>query len=74
MITAAGRKPDFHADLEKRLIDEQFIAGERFSVADITVVVSIDLATAALSLAVPDCHIATRRWSAAIAGRPSFAA
>jgi glutathione S-transferase len=68
------RVADFYADLEARLAQEPFVAGERFSVADITAVVAVDFATRALSLPVPGAHPATQGWYAAIAARPSFAA
>jgi glutathione S-transferase len=75
-LVERGRKRvgDFYADLEARLAEESFIAGERFSVADITAIVAIDFATRALSLPVPDANAATQRWYSAIAARPSFAA
>ena len=68
------RVADFYADLEARLADEPFVAGERFSVADITAVVAIDFATKALSQPVPEGNSATERWYAIIAARPSFTA
>ncbi len=68
------RIADFYADLEVRLGGEPFVAGERFSAADITAVVAIDFATRALSLAVPETNVATQRWYAAVTARPSFAA
>ena len=68
------RIADFYADLEVRLGGEPFVAGERFSAADITAVVAIDFATRALSLAVPETNAATQRWYAAVTARPSFAA
>ncbi len=68
------RIADFYADLEVRLGAELFVAGERFSAADITAVVAIDFATRALSLAVPDTNSATHRWYATVTARPSFAA
>ncbi len=68
------RIADFYADLEVRLGGEPFVAGERFSAADITAVVSIDFATRALSLSVPEANAATHRWYAAVAARSSFAA
>ena len=68
------RVADFYADLELRLSGEPFVAGERFSAADITAVVAIDFATRALSLSAPEANAATQRWYAAIAARPSFAA
>jgi glutathione S-transferase len=47
------RVNDFYADLESRLADVPFGAGDRFSVADITAIVTADLATKALSLPIP---------------------
>ncbi len=64
----------FYADLEARLKEAAFVAGERFSVADITAVVAIDFATKALDLPIPEANAATSRWYASIAERPSFAA
>lgn len=68
------RIADFHADLETRLGEAPFVAGDRFSAADITAVVAIDFAAKALALPIPDGNSATRRWYDKIAGRPSFAA
>jgi hypothetical protein len=39
-----------------------FVAGDRFSVADITAVVTVDFATKALDQAIPDGNSTTRRW------------
>jgi glutathione S-transferase len=68
------RVRDFHADLEARLTGAPFVAGEAFSVADITALVTLDFAAKALAMPVPDEHLATRRWYDALAARPSFAA
>jgi glutathione S-transferase len=75
-IVARGRRrlADFYADFEARLADAPFVAGDRFSVADITAVVAIDFSTTALSLSIPEGHEASRRWYALVAGRPSMAA
>jgi glutathione S-transferase len=75
-IVARGRRrlADFYADFEARLADAPFVAGDRFSVADITAVVAIDFSTKALSLSIPEGHEASRRWYALVAGRPSMAA
>jgi glutathione S-transferase len=75
-LVERGRKriADFYADLEIRLAEMPFVAGDRFSVADITAVVAVDFATAALKLSVPDTSSATQRWYAAVAARPSFTA
>jgi glutathione S-transferase len=69
-----ARVADFHADLAARLGDVPFVAGDRFSVADITAIVAIDFATKALSLPIPEGHAASRRWYALVAARPSMAA
>lgn len=65
---------DFCADLEQRLAGNAFVAGERFSTADITALVTIDFATKALELSIPDGHAATRQWYDLIGARPSIAA
>jgi glutathione S-transferase len=68
------RIADFYADLEARLADVPFVAGDSFSAADITAVVTVDFAAKALSLPIPDGHAASRRWYALVAARPSMAA
>ncbi len=60
----------FYADLEARLSDAAFVGGDRFSVADITAVVTVDFATRALSLAIPEGNVATQRWYGIVAARP----
>jgi len=68
------RVADFHADLEARFAEAPFAAGDRFSVADITAIVAVDFAAKALDLPIPEAHVASRRWYASIAARPSMAA
>lgn len=68
------RIADFYADLELRLAGVPFVAGDRFSAADITALVTIDFATKALELAIPQDNAATRRWYETIATRPSASA
>ena len=68
------RVADFYADLDEHLAKNPFVAGERFSVADITAVVTIDFATKALSLPIPEERQAVRRWYGEVAARPSMAA
>lgn len=68
------RIANFYADLETRLSQSTHVAGDRFSVADITAVATIDFATKALDLPIPASHAATHRWYEAVASRPSFAA
>jgi glutathione S-transferase len=74
VVRGRQRIAHFYADLEARLGEAEFVAGDRFSVADITAVVAIDFATKALDLAIPETHAATRRWYDTMTARPSFAA
>lgn len=68
------RVVDFYADLEAQLGASRFVAGETFSIADITAVVAIDFATRALELGIPETSVNTQRWYAEIAARPSIKA
>jgi glutathione S-transferase len=68
------RVRDFYGDLEARLGEQPFVAGAALSAADITAFVTIDFATNALQLGIPEAHVATRRWYDALAGRDSFSA
>ncbi len=68
------RVRDFYADLEHRLATVPYVAGDAFSTADITAVVTVDFATKALSLPISGDQTATRRWYAAVSARPSFTA
>jgi glutathione S-transferase len=68
------RVANFYTDLEARLTDAAFVAGDRFSVADITAVVTVDFSAKALSLPIPENNVAAKRWYASVAARPSMAA
>ncbi|MCU0970114.1 MAG: glutathione S-transferase [Rubrivivax sp.] len=61
----------FLAVLDERLADREFVAGTRFSVADITAVVTIDFARA-VKVRPGDEHPHLQRWRAAMAARPSM--
>ena len=50
------------------------MAGHYFSVADITGVVTVDFATKALGLPMPEEHVALTRWYELVSARPSIAA
>ena len=65
------RIDNFYIDLEARLAESAFVAGETFSVADITAFVTIDFATAAAGKPLPPHHHATRRWYERVASRPA---
>ncbi len=65
---------DFYADLEQRLVESRFVGGDTFSIADITAVVTIDFATKALSLPIPEASHTTQRWYDGVSARPSMSA
>lgn len=69
-----GRKrvADFYGDLDSLLTDRPFVAGETFSVADITARVTVDFASRALDLPIPDSATAVRRWYDQLSERPSI--
>ncbi|MDB5482368.1 MAG: Glutathione S-transferase [Caulobacteraceae bacterium] len=72
-LVERGRKrvADFHADLDGLLAGRPFVAGDAFSVADITARVALDFAAKALDLPPPDGAGSIARWYAAISARPS---
>ena len=67
------RVKNFFADFNERLGEVPFIAGERYSAADITALVTVDFAKA-LELSVPADHTALKRWYGSVSSRPSAAA
>jgi glutathione S-transferase len=69
-----ARTLNFYADLNRRLRDVRFVAGDAFTVADITAVVSVDFAKDEVGVSVPSDHAALLRWYDAIAGRQSYSA
>jgi glutathione S-transferase len=50
------------------------VAGDEFSVADITAVVTVDFATKAAGLPMADEHTALKRWYGSVAARASMGA
>jgi glutathione S-transferase len=73
---AEANKPrilEFIALLDSELGDRSFIAGDAFTVADITGLVAVDFMKPA-KLAVPDEFKNLKRWHADIAVRPSASA
>ena len=60
-----------HVDAE--LAQRPFIAGESFSVADITLLVTVDFLKPA-KLAVPENLVNLRRWHERVSARPSASA
>ena len=70
---AEANKPrvaEFLAIFDRELKARPFVAGERYSVADITGLVAVDFMRLA-RLAVPEDCANVRRWHAEIAARPS---
>ena len=68
------RVADFYSDLEARLSEVPFVAGDEFSMADITAIVAIDFADNALGLSLPAGNEASRRWYSSTTPRPSMTA
>jgi glutathione S-transferase len=68
------RVGNFYRDIDARLASSPFVAGDKFSVADITAVVTIDFATKALNLPIPTDAGALRRWYELVSGRASISA
>jgi glutathione S-transferase len=68
------RVSNFCADLNVRLADVPFVAGDEFSVADITAVVTVDFATKAAGLPMADEHTALKRWYDSVSTRASMGA
>ena len=60
----------FYDRLERRLGEHEFVAGPRFTVADITALCVVDFA-AWIEMPVPKEHANTRRWHEAVSSRPS---
>ena len=67
------RVADFLSLLDRELTERRFVAGDAYSVADITGLVAIDLMKPA-KLTVPDEFANVRRWHAEISARPSATA
>jgi len=59
--------------LDQRLSDSQYIAGEQFTIADITAVVTVDFAKRA-DIEVPDAKAQVHRWYQEVSARPSMQA
>jgi len=71
-LAERGRKrlKHFFRDMDTRLSGRRFVAGERYTIADISAMIVLDFA-GRLKLAVPDECTDLRRWYAAVSARPS---
>jgi glutathione S-transferase len=65
-----ARTQTFFKVMNARLADRAFVAGERYSIADITTLVAVDFA-GWIKLTIPDDCAHLRRWHQAVAARPS---
>lgn len=63
----------FYDKFERQLAGSRYVAGERFSIADITTLVSIDFGRWS-QLDIPVECVNVQRWHAEVASRPSAAA
>jgi glutathione S-transferase len=68
------RVKSFYADLDTRLAEVPFVAGNTFSAADIPALVTVDFATKAMSFSAPSEHAALERWYENVSSRPSVGA
>ena len=68
------RAANFLSDLDARLAAAPFVAGEQFSAADITALVTIDFAAKALAISTRKEHRALTRWYQGVSARPSASA
>jgi glutathione S-transferase len=68
------RVRNFLADLDARLREVRYLAGDAYSVADITALAAVDFAAKAIGEQVREEHAALRRWYAEVAARPSATA
>lgn len=64
----------FYRNLDDYLADSKFVAGDEFSVADITALCTIDFASTAARCPVPDDCTHVQRWHEEVSARPSSAA
>jgi glutathione S-transferase len=65
------RVADFYEDFDSRLEDVPYVAGDDFSVADITALVTVDYATTELKLPIPPDAHSFHSWYEKVATRPS---
>ena len=65
-----ARLAHFFTDMDARLKDREFVAGSRYTIADISTLALIDLA-GWVKLTIPEECANLRRWYAAVSSRPS---
>jgi glutathione S-transferase len=65
------RLKNFYADLDVRLTEASFVAGDQFSAADITAVVTVDFAIKAMDFPLSERYRSLKRWYDVVSNRPS---
>jgi len=65
-----GRVEQFFRRLDDQLVDKEFVAGDRYSIADIAAMVVVDF-SAWIKLTLPEDVVNTRRWYESVSARPS---
>lgn len=75
-LAARGRRryEIFLDNLDALLADREFIAADRFTIADITAFCTLDFAPRGANIDIPESHTHVRRWFDAMKSRPSTAA
>jgi glutathione S-transferase len=68
------RVANFYGDMDAWLAEAPFVAGELFSAADITSLVTVDFATRAFDMPISTEMRALKRWYDVVAARPSATA
>ncbi len=68
------RVSNFFADFNERLETVPFVAGDAFSAADITTLVTVDFAANALKMSIPDNHGALQQWYDKVSSRAGASA
>jgi glutathione S-transferase len=68
------RVANFYDDLDARLAASNFVAGGRFSSADITALATVDFATKGMNTPISSRHSAVKRWYDSVSSGPSAAA
>lgn len=61
----------FYDRLERRLAETEYVAGNKYTIADITALCVMDVTTKMLKLEIPAEHTNTKRWYEAVSSRPS---
>lgn len=67
------RVAQFFEAMDARLADREFVAGDRYTIADITTQVTVDFAKW-IKLEIPESCLNIRRWHASVLARPSATA